>query len=366
VQTPGQEDLIFKLLSVDPQNYRDAPTEAIRRALEAVEGRKIPRSEKLNASRVRSCRIGSTIATNALLEGKGERFALLTTKGFKDICVIGDQTRPKLFDLAIKKAKALHAVSVEIDERVTVEDYDLNPFPLDKNRELTDPALIRTKSSEVIRVLKPIDLNEVRTALEDLRSQGFSSLAISFMHSYIYPDHEIQVANLARELGFTYVVSSSQNSPLINLLRRTNSALSEAYLGPIVQNYVKDLQAGFEMLPTRVDFICSDGSLRDAGRFGGNDALLSGPAGGVVGIAKSCYDAVDGTPIIGFDMGGTSTDVSRYDGHYDYLNETTIAGRNVTTPMLNIATVAAGGGSVLFARNGLLAVGPESAGAHPG
>ncbi|KAL1601734.1 hypothetical protein SLS60_006649 [Paraconiothyrium brasiliense] len=366
VQTPGQDDLIFKLLSVDPRNYRDAPTEAIRRALEAVEGRNIPLGEKLNASRVRNCRIGSTIATNALLEGKGERFALLTTKGFKDICVIGDQTRPKLFELAIQKAKALHALSVEIDERVTVEDYDLNPFPLDKNRDLTDPALVRTKSNEIVRILKPIDLNEVQSVLKDLRAQGFTSLAISFMHSYIYPDHEIQVSNLAKELGFTYVVSSSQNSPMINLLRRTNSALSEAYLGPIVQKYVEDLQAGFEVLPTRLDFICSDGSLRDAGRFGGNDALLSGPAGGVVGIAKSCYDPGDATPIIGFDMGGTSTDVSRYDGHYDYLNETSIAGRNITNPMLNIATVAAGGGSILFARNGLLIVGPESAGAHPG
>lgn len=366
VQTPGKDDFIFKLLSVDPQNYRDAPTEAIRRALETVQGKPIPRGDKLDASRVRSCRIGSTIATNALLEGKGEKFALLATKGFRDICVIGDQTRPKLFELAIKKAKALHAVSVEVDERVTIEDYDLNPFPLDKNRHLDDPDLIRTKSSEIVRVLKPIDLKEARMILEDLQSQGYESLAISFMHSYIYPDHEIQVANMAKEMGFNYVVSSSQNSPLINLLQRTNSALSEAYLGPIVQKYVKDLQAGFDVLPARVDFICSDGSLRDAGRFGGNDALLSGPAGGVVGIAKSCYDAVDGTPIIGFDMGGTSTDVSRYDGHFDYLTETSIAGRNVTTPMLNIATVAAGGGSILFARNGLLAVGPESAGAHPG
>ncbi|KAF2639035.1 hypothetical protein P280DRAFT_455371 [Massarina eburnea CBS 473.64] len=267
VQQPGQEDVVFKILSVDPRNYRDAPTEAVRRALEIVEGRPISRLESLNATRVKSLRIGSTIATNALLEGKGQQFALVTTKGFKEVCIIGDQTRPKLFDLAVKKAKALHAVSVEIDERVAVEDYDLNPFPLDKNRELLDPALVRTASSEIIRT----------------------------------------------------------------------------YLGPIVQNYVKDLQAGFEVLPARVDFICSDGSLRDAARFGGNDALLSGPAGGVVGIAKSCYDAHEGTPIIGFDMGGTSTDVSRYDGHYDYLNETTIAGRNITTPMLNIATVAAGG-----------------------
>ncbi|EAT87939.2 hypothetical protein SNOG_04179 [Parastagonospora nodorum SN15] len=257
VRSKGINDLVFKLLSVDPRNYRDAPTEAVRRALELVEGREIPRSEKLDASRVKSCRIGTTIATNALLEGKGEKFALLTTKGFKDVCTIGDQTRPRLFDLNIKKAHALHALSVEIDERVTVEDYDLNPFPQDKNRALTDPALVRTASGEIA--------------------------------------------------------------------------------------YVADFQAGFHILPKRVEFICSDGSLRNAGKFGGNDALLSGPAGGVVGIAKSCYDMEDQTPIIGFDMGGTSTDVSRYDGKFDYLAESTIAGRNVSTAMLNIATVAAGG-----------------------
>jgi 5-oxoprolinase (ATP-hydrolysing) len=139
---------------------------------------------------VKSCRIGTTIATNALLEGKGEKFALLTTKGFKDICTIGDQMRPKLFDLNIKKAKALHALSIEIDERVTVEDYDLNPFPLDKNRELTDPALVRTPSGEIVRVLKPLDLEEVQIILEDLKLRGFASLAVSFMHSYIFPDHE--------------------------------------------------------------------------------------------------------------------------------------------------------------------------------
>lgn len=294
------------------------------------------------------------------------KFAFLTTKGFKDVCTIGDQTRPKLFDLNIRKAKALHALSVEIDERVTVEDYDLNPFPQDKNRKLTDPALVRTASGEIVRVLKPIDLKEVRDTLEDLISRGFTSLAISFMHSYIFPDHERQVADLARKMGFTYVVSSALNSPVIKLLRRSNAASTEAYLGPIIQAYVANFQAGFNILPERVDFICSDGSLRIANKFGGNDALLSGPAGGVVGIAKSCYDVEDQTPVIGFDMGGTSTDVSRYDGRFDYLTESTIAGRNISTTMLNIDTVAAGGGSRLFARNGLFVVGPESAGAHPG
>jgi 5-oxoprolinase (ATP-hydrolysing) len=146
-----------------------------------------------------------------LLEGKGEKFALLTTKGFKDVCKIGDQTRPKLFDLNIKKAKALHALSVEVDERVTVEDYDLNPFPQDKNRELTDPALVRTASGEIVRVLKPLDLEEVRDILENLKLRGFTSLAIAFMHSYIFPDHERQAADLAREMGFTYIVSSALN-----------------------------------------------------------------------------------------------------------------------------------------------------------
>jgi 5-oxoprolinase (ATP-hydrolysing) len=315
---------------------------------------------------VKSCRIGTTIATNALLEGKGEKFALLTTKGFKDVCTIGDQTRPKLFDLNIKKSKALHALSVEIDERVTVEDYDLNPFPQDKNRELNDPALVRTTSGEIVRVIKPLDLIEVRETLENLKLRGFTSLAIALMHSYIFPDHERQVADLAQEMGFTYIVSSALNSPVIKLLRRSNAASTEAYLGPIIQAYVANFQAGFKVLPERVDFICSDGSLRNADKFGGNDALLSGPAGGVVGIAKSCYDADEKTPIIGFDMGGTSTDVSRYDGSFDYLTESTIAGRNISTPMLNIATVAAGGGSRLFARNGLFLVGPESASSAPG
>lgn len=193
------------------------------------------------------------------------------------------------------------------------------------------------------------------------------------------------VAHLARELGFKYVTTSSQTSPVIKLLNRANSTCSEAYLHPIIRRYVENFESGFAMLPQRVEFMCSDGGLKQAQKFRGNEALLSGPAGGVVGIARSCYDAREGTPIIGFDMGkspqcpsptqlvltgrttgGTSTDVSRFDGKYDHLTETTIAGRTIAVPMLNISTVAAGGGSVLFARSGLLVVGPESAGAQPG
>ncbi|KAF3768783.1 hypothetical protein M406DRAFT_250695 [Cryphonectria parasitica EP155] len=363
---PHREPLTFKLLSEDPASYRDAPTEAIRRVLEIVEGREIPAQDKLDGSRIASCRIGTTIATNALLEQKGKKFALLTTKGHKDVCIIGDQARPKLFDLKVRKAKPLHDKVVEIDERITIEDYDLNPQPLDKHRELTDEDLVRTASGEIIRVLRRPDPAVVKSQLAGLLDEGYSSLAISFMHAYLYHAHEDMVADIARELGFHCVTTSSSTSPNIKFLIRSNSTCSETYLYPVIQRYVENFESGFETLPHRVDFMCSDGGLKQAHRFRGNEALLSGPAGGVVGIARSCYDERDGAAIIGFDMGGTSTDVSRYDGRYDYITEATIAGRTINVPMLNIATVAAGGGSILFARNGLLVVGPESAGAHPG
>ncbi|KAF5011015.1 hypothetical protein FDECE_2822 [Fusarium decemcellulare] len=360
----GREPLVFKLLSVNPTRYADAPVEAIRRVLETVQGRPIPVGTKLNASRVASCRIGTTIATNALLEQKGEKFAFVTTKGFKDVCVIGDQTRPKLFALQVEKPKALHAKVIEVDERITIEDYDLNPTPLDKKALITDPDLVRTASGEVIRVLKRIDHDKVKEQLQAIRDEGFSSLAISFLHSYLYPDHEHAVAAIAREVGFKFVSISSETSPTIKYLRRSTSVCSEAYLYPVVRRYLKDFEAGFEVLPRRVEFMCSDGGLKESTKFRGNEALLSGPAGGVVGIAKSCYDG--GDALIGFDMGGTSTDVCRFDGKYDFLMESRIADRTLNVPMLNIQTVAAGGGSILFARNGLLVVGPESAGAYPG
>lgn len=286
--------------------------------------------------------------------------------GFKDVCIIGDQSRPKLFDLNVRKAEALHDTVIEVDERVTIEDYDLNPAPMDVTEGLTDKNLVRTPSGEIIRILKRIDVDEVGRQLNELKDQGYTSLAIAFMHSYLFKDHEEQVAQMARDIGFTFVTLSSEISPSIKLLNRSNSTCSEAYLYPVIRQYVENFQDGFKILPQNVEFMCSDGGLKHAKKFRGNEALLSGPAGGVVGIARSCFDDEDKTPLIGFDMGGTSTDVSRFDGKFDYLTETTIAGRPINVPMLNIATVAAGGGSILFARNGLLVVGPESAGAHPG
>ncbi|KAI1343698.1 Hydantoinase B/oxoprolinase-domain-containing protein [Xylariaceae sp. FL0016] len=362
----GRDPIIFKLLSEDPANYQDAPTEAIRRVLEMVEGKEIPVGEKLDGSRIAACRIGTTVATNALLEGKGEKFAFVTTKGFRDVCVIGDQSRPKLFDLNVVKPKALHHEVIEVDERITIEDYDLNPFPMDKSAEITDPDLVRTSSGEIIRVLKGVDHAQTREQLQHLRDRGYESLAISFMHAYLFPDHEQAVAALARDVGFRYVTISSDTSPVVKLLNRSNSTCSEAYLYPVIRRYIEGFESGFRNLPQRVEFMCSDGGLRQSAKFRGNEALLSGPAGGVVGIARSCFDEEEGTPIIGFDMGGTSTDVSRFDGTYEYLTEATIADRTISAAMLDIKTVAAGGGSILFARSGLLVVGPESAGAHPG
>ncbi|KAK2023308.1 hydantoinase B/oxoprolinase [Colletotrichum zoysiae] len=333
----GREPLIFKLLSVDPANYPDAPTEGIRRVLEAVEGKPIPVGEKLDGSRIASCRIGTTVATNALLEHKGERFAFLTTKGFKDVCVIGDQSRPKLFDLDIRKASALHDAVVEVDERIVPADYDLNPTPLDEEAAVAAAeaagdagSLVRTASGELVRVLRRPDPDAVRAQLRELRDRGYTSLAVCFMHAYLHPAHEDLVASIARDdpsLGFEFVTTSAAVSPTIKFLHRSTSACSEAYLYPVVRRYVDAFRAGFRAPPRRLDFMCSDGGLAAADRFRGNEALLSGPAGGVVGVAASCHDPDDGTPVIGFDMGGTSTDVSRYDGRYDYLTETSIAGR---------------------------------------
>jgi 5-oxoprolinase (ATP-hydrolysing) len=300
----------------------------------------------------------------------------------KDVCEIGDQSRPELFNLNIIKPDVLFSKVIEIDERVTIEDYDLNPYPQERRAQLDDPDLLRTPSGEIVRVLKKLDVDVVRTALQLLRDEGFESIAVCFMHSYIFPAHEQEVLSLAREEGFEFASASSDISPHIKILRRATSVCSEAYLYPIIRRYVDRFQSGFKVLPNRVEFMCSDGGLRQAHKFSGNEALLSGPAGGVVGIATSCYDESENTAIIGFDMvssvqfeniytpivpriltlvlqGGTSTDISRYDGKYEHLLETTIAGRTIAAPMLSIQTVAAGGGSILFARNGLFVVGPE-------
>ncbi|KAI5919036.1 Hydantoinase B/oxoprolinase-domain-containing protein [Camillea tinctor] len=359
----GQPDIVVKLLSVDPINYEDAPTEGIRRILEIATGRPIPRGTKLEASKIASIRMGTTVATNALLERKGERSAMLITKGFGELMKIGHQTRPHLFDLDIKRPDVLYSKCIEIDERVTV-DVALGD---DKDIGTTAQGL----SGDTVRILKPLDRGEVRKSLQGLWDEGYRSLAVCLAHSYTYPDHELQIAGIARDIGFPHISLSSQLTPMIKLVPRGMSAMADAYLTPTVRRYIDGFSAGFQgglgnATATRCQFMQSDGGLVDFKRFSGLQAILSGPAGGVVGMAKTTYDTKDNVPVIGFDMGGTSTDVSRYPGKFEHVFETTTAGVTIQSPQLDINTVAAGGGSILFWRNGLFVVGPESAGAFPG
>lgn len=389
-----EEEIVVKLLSQDPANYADAPIEGIRRILEQATGKTFARDQQLTTSDFSnvSIRMGTTVATNALLERKGERHALLITKGFKDALRIGTQSRPKLFALNIQRPDVLYEDVVEVDERVTIEDYQQNPTP-DKERlqqELdSDKDLKKGVSGEVIRVLEPLDEKSTRENLLRLYSMGYRSIAVCLVHSYTFPEHELEIERIAKEIGFTQISLSSQLLPMIKMTSRGASATADAYLTPVIQRYIEGFRSGFKdglrSADTRCEFMQSDGGLANFEkyvlrimiklaakysnklfRFTGLRAILSGPAGGVVGYAGTSYDENDRKPVIGFDMGGTSTDVSRYDGKLEHTFENTISGVTVMAPQLDINTVAAGGGSILFWRHGLFVVGPESAGAHPG
>ncbi|OAA81537.1 5-oxoprolinase [Akanthomyces lecanii RCEF 1005] len=366
---PEREDIILKLLSVDPANYQDAPTEGIRRILELATGQVLPRGEPLDLFHFESIRMGTTVATNALLERKGERVALITTKGFRDLLAIGNQSRPNIFDLSISRPGVLFETVIEIDERVTMENYTEDPESAKTTVNGTDPELVSAITGETVRVLQKPDLVAVQAQLLELKSQGFRSVAVAFIHSYAYPDHELQVGRIALEMGFSVTLSAEVQS-MIKIVPRGTSAVVDAYLTPIIRQYIESISAnfrgGFSSAATRIEFMQSDGGLADYRKFSGLKAILSGPAGGVVGYAQTSWDEEERCPIIGFDMGGTSTDVSRYAGSYDHVFETTTAGVNTQSPQLDIHTVAAGGGSILTWRNGLFNVGPESASAHPG
>ena len=380
-----EDDVIIKLLSEDPSNYKDAPLEGIRRLLSRFTGREIPRGESLDTSKIESIRMGTTVATNALLERKGEKIALVVTKGFKDCLEIGNQSRPRIFDLAIRKPEVLYQRVVEIDERVTLEDYAEDPerhtTKVEPGSGTSTPAeLVQGLSSESVRILRRPSDEEIRSQLQGVYDEGLRSIAVCLMHGYTFPDHEALVGRIAKDIGFTHVSLSHELMPMIKLVPRATSACADAYLTPAIKKYIAGFQAGFEgglgtesvkreegARGARCEFMQSDGGLVDVDRFSGLRAILSGPAGGVVGYALTSYDPETKIPIIGFDMGGTSTDVSRYgSGRYEHVFETTTAGVTIQSPQLDINTVAAGGGSRLFFRNGLFVVGPESAGAHPG
>ncbi|PWY83243.1 hypothetical protein BO94DRAFT_519956 [Aspergillus sclerotioniger CBS 115572] len=370
-----EDDIVVKLLSQDPSNYSDAPIEGIRRILEQATGKSFPRDQKLTTSDFGSVsiRMGTTVATNALLERKGERVALLITKGFKDALRIGTQSRPKLFALNIQRPDVLYEDVVEVDERVTIEGYQQNPLQDIEGLEAalqTDPCLKRGVSGEVVRILESLDEIKTRQSLQALYDEGYRSIAVCLVHSYTFQEHELAIERIASEIGFTQISLSSQLLPMIKMTSRGASATADAYLTPVIQRYIQGFRSGFQdelrSTDTRCEFMQSDGGLVNFQKFTGLRAILSGPAGGVVGYAGTSFDPENRTPVIGFDMGGTSTDVSRYDGKLEHTFENTISGVTVMAPQLDINTVAAGGGSILFWRHGLFVVGPESAGAHPG
>ncbi|KAH7395849.1 5-oxoprolinase [Cadophora sp. MPI-SDFR-AT-0126] len=365
---PGQDDIILKVLSVDPANYSDAPTEGVRRILELVTGKPHPRGEPLETDLIERIRMGTTVGTNALLERKGARSALLITKGFKDLLKISNQSRPNIFDLTVARPELLYQSVIEVDERVTLEGYAEDPSPVHIETS-SDESLHIGLTGEVIRVLKSPDLGSVEKSLKKLWDDGYRSVSVVLIHSYVYPEHERQVAALARDMGFS-VVESAALQPMIKAVPRGMSATADAYLTPVIKSYIQSISDSFKgslaSSDLRCEFMQSDGGLVDFRGFGGLRSILSGPAGGVVGYAQTSWDDEQRKPVIGFDMGGTSTDCSRYAGTYEHVFETVTAGITIQSPQLDIITVAAGGGSMLFWRNGLFAVGPESAGAHPG
>src|SRR5712671_1281275 len=385
--------IAHKLLSENPEAYCDAAVQGIRELLGLKHGEPIPDGA------IGAVKMGTTVATNALLERKGERTLLVITKGFRDALRIGYQARPKIFARHIIKPEMLYERALEVDERVRADGT----------------------------VEQEADLAAVRGELERARSDGFSAAAIVFMHAYRHPEHERRVAALARELGFAQVSVSHEVSPLIKLVSRGDTTVVDAYLSPILRRYVAQVaqelgasagssstdvvgaapasppplagegqgggmearsaqmsspspplprQRGREQAPasgkspvtnepTRLMFMMSSGGLTAAALFQGKDAILSGPAGGVVGMAQTGR-AAGFDRLIGFDMGGTSTDVSHFEGEFERTFETEVAGVRMRAPMMLIHTVAAGGGSILHYDGARFRVGPDSAGANPG
>ncbi len=324
---------VLKLLSENPTHYSDASVEGIRRIIREVTG------GPYTPDTIEWIRMGTTVATNALLERKGARVALIISKGFGDLLRIGKQNRPNIFDLKIAKQEPLYEKVVEVDERVIPE---------------------REPSSSSVKVLQVPDLETIRRQLQNLSEQGIESVAIALMHSYIFPDHERLIFNEAKEYGFKNISLSSDVMPRARLVDRGNTVCLDAYLNPHIHNYLENFieECGKQDL----FLMQSDGGLVEADSFTGSRAILSGPAGGVVGYARTTGD----TPVIGFDMGGTSTDVSRFDGNYEWQYESETEGFPNLVPQLNIHTVAAGGGSRLLFENGMFQVGPSSSGAWPG
>ena len=327
--SPTGEITAQKLLSENPDHYSDAATEGIRRALGLAS------DASLADAPIDAIKMGTTVATNALLERTGEPTVLVVTKGFRDALRIGYQNRPKLFELDIRRPEPLAARVIECDERVTADGEILVPL---------DEAALSRQLTEALAV-------------------GCTAAAILFMHGYRFSAHEQRAAELAAEAGFEQVSASHQVSPLIKLVGRGDTTVADAYLSPGLARYVDRVRG--QVGDTPLYFMQSNGGLAEAGHFRGRDAILSGPAGGVIGAVKTA-EAAGFDHIIGFDMGGTSTDVSHYSGRLEREFDSIVAGVRLKVPMMKIHTVAAGGGSICRFHDGRYRVGPESAGANPG
>jgi 5-oxoprolinase (ATP-hydrolysing) len=331
---PDGQLISHKLLSDNPERYADAAVHGIRELLDLAPGSPIP------AGSIEHVKMGTTVATNALLERKGDRTLLVTTRGFGDALRIGYQSRPRIFDLHIVLPELLHEQVIEAEERVDAQG----------------------------NVLQELDEERLRTDLEVAYATGIRSVAIAFMHGYRYREHELRAGDLCRDIGFTQISLSHQASPLIKLVARGDTTVVDAYLSPILRRYVQQISTELgmgEVDSPQLMFMQSNGGLTDAHLFRGKDAILSGPAGGVVGMTRTA--AMSGLKkLIGFDMGGTSTDVTHFNGEYERSFETQVAGVRMRAPMMRIHTVAAGGGSELRFDGARFRVGPESAGANPG
>lgn len=323
--TPDGRLVTEKLLSENPGLYADAASEAVRRLM-----------ARYGEGEIAELRIGTTVATNALLERKGERLALAITRGFADALRIGTQARPQIFARHIVLPEQLPAKVVEIDERVGVDGT----------------------------VLRVLDEDGARSAFAALRAEGFDALAIVLMHGWQHRSHEARLAAIAREAGFAQVSVSHEVAPLIRLIPRGDTTVVDAYLSPVLRRYTVGLQASLPKAGA-LHFMQSNGGLAEVGAFRGKDAILSGPAGGVVGMVAAAAP-LGHTRLIGFDMGGTSTDVAHYAGEYELTGDSVVAGVRVAAPMMQIHTVAAGGGSICRFDGSRFRVGPESAGAGPG
>ncbi len=333
-RSPQGSLITRKLLSENPEHYRDAAVQAIRDLLDLDASQSIPPDS------IEAVKMGTTVATNALLERKGDRTLLVITRGFGDLLRIGYQARPTLFDLHIELPELLYESVVEVSERLDARGA----------------------------VLEELDEEAARKALQQSYDDGVRSVAIALLHGYINPVHEERLAAIADQIGFTQVSVSSRASPLMKLVSRGDTAVTDAYLSPILRRYVEQMREALDADHDGVDrllFMQSNGGLTDASLFQGKDAILSGPAGGVVGMVKTGEQA-GFDRLIGFDMGGTSTDVCHYAGQYERSFETEVAGVRMRAPMMNIHTVAAGGGSILKFSEGRFQVGPDSAGANPG